>query len=137
MHFSVKDIIYIDQASNITLVTENKPFEIANSQGMEAYMLKQRDLIKQKMLWEICQVIKTLIVINNDREKPKAKVTLLTKYADLVNIFSKQNTNVLLEYSIHNLAIETEKRKQLLFSFVYNPQPLNFKFFVNTLMKYQ
>lgn len=39
-----------------------------------------------------------------------AKVTLLAKYTNFADIFSKQNANILLEYSMYNLAIEIEKK---------------------------
>lgn len=60
---------------------------------------------------------------NNNRQNRKKsiiKITLSIEYADFVDIFSKQNTDILPKYSMHNLAIKTEKRKQLFFGFVYN-----------------
>ena len=72
------------------------------------------------MLWGMCQTIGALIVVDNDEEQSTAKVTLPMKYKDFANVFSKQNADMLPKYSMHDLAIETEKEKQPLFGPVYN-----------------
>ena len=50
----------------------------------------------------------------------KLAILLPEEYSDFANIFSKTNTDIFLKYSIHNLAIEIEKEKVLLFGPVYN-----------------
>ena len=68
----------------------------------------------------MCQTIGALTVVDNDKEQLTAKVTLLVKYEDFADVFSKQNTDVLPEHSMHNLAIETKEGKQPPFGPVYN-----------------
>ena len=40
----------------------------------------------------------------------KTAIVLSEKYSDFANIFSKTNADIFLEHSMHNLAIETEKK---------------------------
>ena len=72
------------------------------------------------MSWEMCQTIGVLTVVNNDGKQLTANVTLPVKYENFADVFSKQNANVLLKYSMHDLAIETEEGKQPLFGPMYN-----------------
>ena len=83
-------------------------------------MVEWQNLIKQDVLWEMCQTIGALTVINNDREQLTAKIILPVEYEDFADVFSKKNTDVLFEHSMHDLVMETEKGKQPLFSPVYN-----------------
>ena len=51
-------------------------------------------------------------------EKPA--VVFLEKYSDFADVFSKMNADIFLEHSMHDLVIETEKDKILLFGPMYN-----------------
>ena len=68
----------------------------------------------------MCQTIEILTVVDNDGEQTTAKIMLPMKCENFANIFNKQNANILFEHSMHDLAIEIEKGKQLLFGLVYN-----------------
>ena len=57
---------------------------------------------------------------NNNRKESIAKIILLAEYANFINIFSKQNINILLEHFMHTLAIETKEKKKLPFDSMYN-----------------
>ena len=84
-----EDTTHIDQAPDIALVTGDKIFEIANSQGLQTYIVKWQDLIEQDVLWEMCQTIEALTVVDNNKEQLTAKVMLPVEYEDFANVFSK------------------------------------------------
>ena len=58
------------------------------------------------------------IKISMPLEKPA--VVFQEKYSNFADVFSKINADILPKYSMHDLAIETEKRKISLFGPVYN-----------------
>ena len=45
----LKNTTHIDQAADIALITGDEIFEIANSQGLQTYMVKWRDLMEQNV----------------------------------------------------------------------------------------
>lgn len=81
-------------------------------------------------------MIKTIIIVNNNEKKLTAKATLLAKYADFANLFSKQNVNFLPKHSMHDTTIEIKKEKQSFLSFMYNHSAIKLQTFYAYINEY-
>ena len=85
--------------------------------------------------WEmdatINALVGTIIILNNVIEKLNSTI-LPKKYLDFSDVFDKVRADKLLHHSKHNLAIETEKDKQLLYGPIYDHSQLE----LDVLCKY-
>lgn len=77
----------------------------------------------------MCQLVEAMTMINDNKKELTAKIILPTEYTDFADIFSNQNADVLPKHSMHDLAIKTEERKQLLFNLVYNHSAMKLQTF--------
>ena len=84
--------------------------------------------MEKDTIWEICQIVGAMTVVNNRKQTiarvfmplEKPAVVLLKEYLNFADVFSKTNADIFPEHSMHDLAIKTKKEKISPFGPVYN-----------------
>lgn len=86
---TAKNMSHANLASDVVLVNKHKLFIIIEIESIKMFMIEWYNLIEQNILWEMCQIVEAMTIVNSVKEELTTKVTLLTEYTDFANIFSK------------------------------------------------
>ena len=104
---------------------------VCEAKDLDVFMVDWRNLknvVSEK--WEMnttmSALVSAIITPNNVIEKPSS-IVLPEKYSDFSNVFNKVHADKLPSYSEHDLAIKTEKSKQLSFGPTYDHSQLELK----------
>lgn len=94
--------------------------EICEVKDIKTYMAKWKNLLGQLSQWGTKLLVGAILEENYVGGKKFEDIILSAKYIDFVDMFNKQYADFLLLYSQHNLAIDIEKNKILLFGPTYD-----------------
>ena len=109
---------YSDISPVVACVGLEELAEICEAKGSKAYLITWKDMLRLCVKGNVKLLIGAIMAgVDESLVEP---VTFPPKYADFADVFGKHQADVLAEHSQHNLAIEIEKDKVLLFGPTYD-----------------